>query len=261
MYPLVSAEVPDFNLLRAVNNGMIPRHYMVADPWERLRGYVGIYLNEEIKQEALVRNLNVFTRFLEVAAQCDGEIIKYKNVAQDCGIDQRTVKEYFAILEDTLLGYLIPGFCKTQKRKGVVAPKFYFFDVGIANYLMNRRRLESGSDDFGHAFEHFIIQEIIAYLGYHHIEEKLTYWRTATGYEVDAVIGNGRTAIEIKSSSEVMSRHTRGLKAFSEDFPEARLIIVSLDKYRRKLNGVEVIPVLEFLGDLWSGKILDWKKD
>ncbi len=256
MYPLVSAEVHDFDLLRAVNNGMIPRHYMVSDPWERLRGYIGVYLSEEIKQEALARNLNTFARFLEVAAQCDGEIIKYKNVAQDCGIDQRTVKEYFSILEDTLLGYLIPGFSRTKKRKGVVSPKFYFFDVGIANYLMNRRHLEPGSEDFGHAFEHFVIQEMIAYLGYNHIGDKLTYWRTATGYEVDAIIGDGRLAIEIKSSTEVMSRHTHGLKGFAEDFPQARLIIVSLDKYRRKMNGVEVIPVMDFLNDLWSDKII-----
>ena len=256
MFPLVSAEIPDFDLVRAVNNGMIPRHYMVQNPWERLRGYIGVYLNEEIREEALTRNLQTFSRFLEVAAQCNGEMLVYKNISQDCGIDYRTVKEYFGILEDTLVGYMLSGFRATKKRKALTVPKFYFFDVGVANYLTHRRGMTPGSDDFGHAFEHFIIQELIAYLGYHHSEERLSYWCSSSGYEVDAIIGEGRVAIEIKSTDEAKSRHTRGLKAFGEDFPDARLIIVSLDKYRRKMNDVEVFPVLEFLQNLWKGQIV-----
>lgn len=256
MFPLVSAEIPDFDLIRAVNNGMIPRHYMVQNPQERLRGYIGVYLNEEIREEALSRNLNSFTHFLETAAQCDGEMLVYKNIAQDCGIDYRTVKEYFSILEDTLVGYFIYGFTESKKRKAIAAPKFYLFDVGVANYLCHRQHLQPGSDDFGHAFEHLIIQEIIAYLGYSHSDEKLCYWRTTSGYEVDAVIGNGRVAIEIKSSEEVKSRHTHGLKAFSEDFPNAKLFIVSLDKYKRKLNGIDIIPAMDFLKDLWKGLVI-----
>ncbi|MCR5849270.1 MAG: AAA family ATPase [Bacteroidaceae bacterium] len=256
MYPLVSAEIPDFNLVRAVNNGMIPRHYMVQNPWERLRGYIGVYLSEEIREEALTRNLQTFSRFLEVAARCDGEMLVYKNIAQDCGIDYRTVKEYFTILEDTLVGYLLPAFVATRKRKALSTPKFYLFDVGVANYLRHCRNLTPGSDDFEHAFEHFIIQELIAYIGYNHVEERLSYWRSASGYEVDAVIGEGRLAIEIKSSDEAKSRHTRGLKAFSEEYPDARLIVVSLDKYRRKMNDVEVFPALEFLDNLWKGLIV-----
>lgn len=256
MFPLVSAEIPDFDLLRAVNNGMIPRHYMVQNPWERLRGYIGVYLSEGIREEALTRNLQTFSRFLEVAAQCDGEMLVYKNIAQDCGIDYRTVKEYFAILEDTLVGYFVPAFVATRKRKALSTPKFYLFDVGVANYLRHCRNLTPGSDDFGHAFEHFIIQELIAYIGYNHVEERLSYWRSASGYEVDAVIGEGRLAIEIKSSDEAKSRHTRGLKAFSEEYPDARLIVVSLDKYRRKMNDVEVFPALEFLDNLWKGLIV-----
>ena len=256
MYPLVSAEIPDFDLLRAVNNGMIPRHYTVQNPWERLSGYIGVYLDEEIREEAITRNLQTFSHFLEVAAQTDGELVVYKNIAQDCGIDHRTVKDYFAILEDTLVGYLISGFTRTEKRRAIAAPKFYFFDVGVTNYLRHRRGLVPGTDDFGHAFEHLMVQEIIAFLGYSHSEERLTYWRTASGYEVDAIIGDGRVAIEFKATAEVQSRHTHGLKAFSEERPEAHLVIVSLDKYRRKLNGVDVLPATEFLTDLWQGRII-----
>jgi predicted AAA+ superfamily ATPase len=255
MFPLVSAEIDDFDLIRAVNNGMIPRHYMIENPSRRLQAYIGVYLNEEIRIEAQLRNISSFTRFLEVAAQCDGEIVKYTNIAQDCGVSAVTVKEYFAILEQTLIGYMVPAFTLSKKRRAIGAPKFYYFDVGIVNYLQHRSHLTPGSDGFGHAFEHFIIQEIIAYVGYHHLDERISYWHTTSGYEVDCVIGEGRTAIGIKSSTEVQSRHLKGLRAFNEDFPQSRLIIVSLDANRRTMNGVEVIPALQFLSDLWKGKI------
>lgn len=256
MYPFVSSEIPDFNLIRGINNGMIPRHYMIENPTRRLQAYIGIYLDEEIRMEAQLRNLSSFTRFLEVAAQSCGEIVNYTNIAQDCGVSATTVKEYFNILEQTLIGYMIPAFTLSKKRRAIGAPKFYYFDVGVANYLLHRNNLEPGSADFGHAFEHFLIQELIAYLGYHYSTEKLSYWRTTSGYEVDAIIGEGRIAIEFKSADEVQSKHTKGLKAFSEDFPDSRLIVVSLDKNRRTMNGVEIIPAMDFLGDLWSGQVI-----
>lgn len=256
LFPFVSAEIPDFDIIRAVNNGMIPRHYMVGNPWERFQAYISVYLNEEIREEAISRNLQSFSHFMEVAAQCDGEMVVYKNIAQDCGIDQRTVKSYFEVLEDTLLGFFVPAYTASKKRRAILSPKFYYYDVGIVNYLLGRRNMQPGTEIFGHSFEHFIIQELVAWIGYHKSAEKLSYWRTASGYEVDAVVGDARVAIEIKSCSEVMSRHLKGLKAFSEDFPECRLIVVSFDQYRRKTNGVEIIPVLEFLSDLWDDKIL-----
>lgn len=256
LFPLVSAEIPDFDILKAINNGMIPRHYMANNPWERFRAYVGVYLNEEIREEAISRKLTSFTRFLETAAFSNSEMVVYKNIAQDCGIDHRTVKEYFQILIDTLIGYFVPGFTATKKRRAIAAPKFYFFDVGVANYLSNRKALLPGSEDFGHAFEHFVVLEMIAYLGYSNSDEELSYWRTSSGYEVDAIIGSGRLAIEIKSSSEVSSRHLKGLKAFQEDYPEARAILVSMDKSRRIVNGVEIFPVGEFLKALWNNEIL-----
>jgi predicted AAA+ superfamily ATPase len=256
LYPLVSAEIPDFDIYKAVRYGTLPRHYLVSDPWQRLSAYIGVYLNEEIREEALSRQLKTFARFMEVAAFSNGEIVVYKNVAQDCGIDHRTVKDYFEILVDTLVGYLIPSFTNTKKRRTIQAPKFYYFDVGIANYLRSRRNIQLGSVDFGHAFEHFIIQELIAYLGYNEKEEPLSYWRTSSGYEVDAIIGNGRVAIEIKSVEEIQSRHLKGLKAFKEDFPECRLIAVSFDARPRIASEVEVYPVMDFLKKLWNHEII-----
>ena len=256
LFPFVSAEIPDFDLFRAINNGMIPRHSMVQNPQKRLEAYIGVYLKEEIQEEAVVRQLSSFNRFLDVAAQCDGEMINYTNIAQDCGVSATTIKEYFNILEQTLIGYMVPAFTLSKKRRAITTKKFYYFDVGVVNYLLNRSNLLPGSIDFGHAFEHFMIQEIIAYLSYNEKKEKLSYWRTSNGYEVDAIIGDARVAIEFKSSEEVQSKHTKGLKAFEEDFPDAKKIIVSLDRNKRILNGIEVIPAMEFLQMLWSGNII-----
>ena len=116
LFPLVSAEIPDFDLFHAINNGMIPRHYMSKNPQKRLEAYIGVYLKEEIQEEAVVRQLSSFNRFLDVAAQCDGEMINYTNIAQDCGVSAVTIKEYFNILEQTLIGYMIPAFTLTKKR-------------------------------------------------------------------------------------------------------------------------------------------------
>lgn len=257
LYPLVSAEIPDFDLYKAVNQGMIPRHYLGSENkyWSMLQAYVAVYLREEIKAEAMVRNLSTFTRFLEAAALTDGEMVNYSNIAQDCGIDSKTVAAYFSILEETLIGYMVPAYTKVVKRKIRQAPRFYYFDVGIPNYLLGRRNMTPGSTDFGHAFEHFIIQEIVAYLGYHRKLEKLSYWHTYSDYEVDVVLGDAEVGIEIKSVEEVQSRHLHGLKAFKEEHPDVRMIVVSLDPNPRLFKEVEVWPAKQFLEQLWAGKI------
>jgi len=256
LFPLVSAEIPDFNLIRAANNGMLPRHYTIENAQKRLQAYIGDYLQEEIRAEALIRNLTSFTRFLEVAALTSGEMVNYLNIATDCGVSAPTIKEYFSILEETMIGYMIPAFTEKSKRRVVHAPRFYYFDVGIVNYLLKRKSLQPGSTDFGKAFEHLIIQEIIAYLSYSENDNHLSYWRTSSGFEVDAVIGKAKVAIEIKSSKEVQSKHIKGLKIFKDEFPEVRLIMVSLDANPRLMNGVEVLPAELFLKKLWNGEIV-----
>lgn len=259
LYPLVSAEIEDFDVVRAVNRGLLPTHYMAPNDKQlkkRMQAYISVYLKEEIAAEALVRKLASFNRFMEVAALTDGEMVNYNNIAQDCGVDAKTVKEYFSILEETLVGYMVPAYRKSVKRRLNQSPRFYYFDVSLPNYLLHRYDLQPGSEDFGHAFEHLLVQEIIAYLGYTDSEEALTYWHTYSGYEVDAILGDARVAIEFKSSTEVQSRHLKGLKAFQEEHPGARLIIVSLDVAPRQLNGVEVLPVKQFLHELWEGRIV-----
>lgn len=259
LYPLVSAEVDDFDIIKAVNRGMLPTHYLATSERQvlkRMQAYISVYLKEEIAAEALVRKLASFNRFMEVAALTDGEMVNYNNIAQDCGVDAKTVKEYFAILEETLIGYMVPAFTRTVKRRLNQAPRFYYFDVSLPNYLLHRHDIQPGGADFGHAFEHLMIQELTAFLGYHDSEAVLSYWHTYSGYEVDAVIGDADVAIEFKSVREVQSKHLKGLKAFKEEHPKARLIIVSLDVAPRLFNGVEVMPVNQFLQELWEGRII-----
>ena len=252
LYPLVSAEIPDFDIDRAVNYGTIPPHYLARNPWRLLAAYIDVYLKEEIKEEALVRNLDAFQRFLEVAAPTDGETINNNNIAQECGVHATTVSSYFDILEDTLIGYRIPAYRKVMKRRLVQAPRFYFFDVGVANHLLHRKDMVRGTDEYGHAFEHLVVQEIYAWLHYNHSEESLAYWRTYTGIEVDVVIGDARIAIEIKSVEEVMNKHLKGLKAFGEEHPQSRRMIVSLDRFNRKIGDIECIYVKDFFALLWT---------
>lgn len=256
LFPFVSCEIPDFNIDRAVNNGMIPRHYMKENPTSLLKAYVGVYLREEIQTESLVRNLTGFSRFLEIAAMTDGEIVNYLNIASDCGVSANTVKEYFQILEDTLVGYMIPAFTKKAKRKVVQSPRFYLFDVGVTNYLLGRTNLRRGTTDYGHAFEHVVIQELVAYLNYTDNPNKLSYWRTYTQVEVDVILGDAKVAIEIKSAEEVLPKHLKGLKSFADEHPDCRRIIVSLDRFNRVVDGIEHIYVYDFFKKLWSHDII-----
>lgn len=251
-FPLVSAEIPEFDIDRAVTFGMVPSHYFAKKPKRRLEAYINVYLKEEIKEEALVRNLGAFQRFLEVAAISDSEIVNNKNIAQECGVSTTTVANYFDILEDTLIGYKLPAYTKTVQRRLIQAPKFYFFDVGIANHLLHRNELTRGTMEYGHAFEHLVVQELMAYMHYTHQEERLTYWRTYAGAEVDIVIGDARVAIEIKATEDVQPRHLKGLRSFGEEHPECRRIVVSLDIINRKIGEVENLYVEDFFKLLWT---------
>ena len=257
LYPLVSAEIPDFDLNRALNHGMLPHHYLMENPAMRIQAYIGDYLQQEIVEEAIVRRLDAFTRFLQVAALSNTEVVNYTNIAQECGISSKTVKEYFSILEETLLGFFLPAYTRVVKRRLIQSPKFYFFDVAIPNHLLHRAPLQQGTDIYGHALEHLVIQELRAFLSYRHPFKSMSYWHTLDNkYEVDAVLGEAEVAIEVKSSRNITSHDTRGLKAFAEEYPEAKLYLLSLEDRPRKFNGVEVWPVEKFFKRLWAGNVI-----
>ena len=256
LFPLVSAEIPDFDIERAVQNGMIPRHYMVANARNRMRAYIDLDVKEEIIEEALVQNVDEFIRFMEVAAIMDGEILNYENVASDCGVSANTVKAYYKILVDTLLGFEVPAYRKVIKRKLYKSPRFYYFDIGIANHLTKRYQLAPKTPEYGHAFEHLIIQEIVAYLAYTNSDEELTYWHTYENIEVDAIIGDARVAIEIKSTDHVDHDDKKGIMEFAKEHPNAKQILVSRDRISRRSGNVDLYYVTDFFKALWAGEII-----
>ncbi len=256
LYPLIYKEIPDFDLVRALNHGLLPRHYLSAKPEKLISAYIGSYLRDEIMAEAKIRNIVSFSRFLEVAAFSNGEIVNYTNVAAECGVSAPTIREYFQILEDTLTGRFLPSFQKRPKRRVIRAPKFYYFDIGMANYLLKRKSIEPGGEIFGKVFEHFIYHEIYTYASYSGLLFPLSYWRTTSQIEIDFVLGDHEVAIEVKSTQQVNSRHLKGLKSFAEEYKVKKLILVSTDPFPRKIGNIMILPWNIFLDRLWAGEII-----
>lgn len=252
---LTSAELgTDFDIHRIVNYGFLPRPYLDPEPGELLESYLADYLKEEIAAEGLVRNLPIFADFLEAAALSDTEMVRFSNLAQDCGVSNPTVKAYYGILEDTLLGRWLPAWRKRPKRRVARTPKFYFSDVGVVNRLARRGELMPGSELFGKAFENWLFHELSAYLAYARSEERLSYWRLSGGTEVDFVIGDMRIAIEAKAAVRIGSRHLKGLRTLAQDHPEVRRrLVVCLEPRAMKTDdGIEILPVRHFLDELWT---------
>lgn len=255
LHPLVFAEVGPGRLLERLNRGGLPSVLDSPAPAEDLRAYVGTYLQEEIRAEGLTRSIENFSRFLATAATCNGEQVNYTAVGSDSGVPPRTVREFFQILEDTLLGHQLLPYTKTIKRKPVATAKFYFFDVGVANALLRRTEIAPGSEAFGRALEHLVFLELRAFLDYNRLDKPLTYWRSRSGMEVDFVVGDD-VAIEVKAKSRVTSRDHTGLRALGDEVSLARRVVVCTESRRRVEDGVEVLPVEEFFADLWAGKIV-----
>lgn len=256
LYPLIFNEIPQFNLLKALNNGLLPRHYLAVNPKKLLSAYIGSYLTDEIALEARIRNVAAFSQFLEKAAFSNGEMLNYSNIAADCGVSMPTVKEYFQILADTLIGRYVPSFQKKPKRRVIQAPKFYLFDIGIANYLIKRGEIQTGGEAFGKAFEHFIYQELVAHCNYSDLHYQIYYWRTASQFEVDFILGDCNVALEIKATDNIQPRHLRGLLAFSEEYQTKHSIVVCTEPYPRKIGNIIVLPWQIFLEKLWAGELI-----
>ena len=254
LFPLVTHEIPGYDLIRLLNYGAIPSIYESKYPEEDLEAYVGNYLKEEIQAEGLVRKVENFSRFLQIASLSNAELVNFANIASDAAVPARTVAEYFAILEDTLLGYLLEPFAKSKKRKAITTAKFYFFDVGVCNTLAGRKMIKPKTELFGKALEHFIFTELKAYLTYRNDSRSLQFWRSKSGFEVDFLIGD-ETAIEVKTTEMVTEKHCAGLNALSEEIKLRKRIIVSMDLHPRKIKNVDVIPVNDFLPMLWNDDV------
>lgn len=250
LHPLTYRELGNrFSLLRAVQRGLLPSIYFSDDPRADLEAYVGSYLQQEVVAEGATRNVPAFSRFLRVAALCNGTIVNFTNVSNDAQVARTTVYEYFEILKDTLVLHELPAWRKSKKRKPLASSKYYFFDVGVLGALQNRD-FRPGTPEFGEAFETYIMHELRSYSDYVS-RETLSYWRSTSGFEVDFIIGD-HTAVEIKAKENLSPHDVKSLRALAEERRLKRYLCVGLEPRMRKLEGVIVLPFREFLEALWS---------
>jgi predicted AAA+ superfamily ATPase len=257
MHPLVSTEVADLDLLRSLNRGMIPMHFMQEEYRKSLQSYVRDYLKEEVFDEGLTRNIPAFSRFFDAMGYSHGELTNYANIARDCGIDAKTVKEYYQILVDTLLGTMIEPFKKRQDRNVIIrAGKFYLFDVGVAGAITHRQITQEKGEQFGRALEHFILMEILAHRAYRELPYNVNFWRTKSGLEVDFILGQGEVAIEVKETNRVDNADLRSLKTFIQDYRPARAFVVCNERAPRMHEDILILPWRDFLRVLWSGEVI-----
>ena len=262
-YPLTFAEIPQFDLLKALNNGLLPSHCQATtdEITLLLEAYITNYLNEEIREEGLVRHLPDFARFLDSIAFSNTEQVNYSNITRDCSVSAKTVESYYQILIDTLIGTLITPFQKKRKRDIITkTPKFYLFDTGVGNYLSKRSINTLKGSAAGSVFEQYIFMELTAYINLYKKREDITYWRTKTGLEVDFVIGDDHTAIEVKISQTVHKKELHDLIAFCEEHQPKKAIVVSQDARARMLTindncQILILPWKDFLTQPWAHEI------
>ena len=259
-FPFLYPEMPDYSLEKILNRGTIPSHYLSSDYKKHLTAYVHDYLTLEIQQEGLVRNFPAFQHFLEVAAFSSGELVNYANIARESGVNEKTIKGYFDILEYSLVGWRLPPFSHKHKR-GIIfkAPKFYFFDIGLTNILKQNIPNYQFMETQGHILESYIFQELNAYRLLQEKEMSLNFWRTTTGLEVDFIL-NKNIAIEVKTTSNIHPSHLKGLIAFAEEHQPDHLVVVCNEQTPRLITHkgfkIKILNVKSFLERLWKNDFL-----
>ena len=254
LHPLTSREIPGFDLERYLRFGGLPSVYGAEEPEEELSAYIQTYLTQEIQAEASVRRLPPFSRFLTGAALANGRTLNFAALAGDAEVPASTIREYYGLLEDTLLGFALEPWRRSRTRKAVATAKFYFFDVGVAHALAGTRALDRNSDLYGRSFEHWLGVEMRAFLSYSRLREPLGFWRSVHGYEVDFVVGE-RVAVEAKASRRVGKEDLRGLRALKEEKVFRRLLLVSQDPIESVRDGIRCVHWKTFLDELWSGRL------
>jgi predicted AAA+ superfamily ATPase len=246
MHPLIAAELgKDFNLDYSLNFGHLPSVYSEENPSDYLAGYVQTYLREEIQQEGLTRNLQVFAKFLEAASFSQASTLNITDVARDCNANRKLVESYFYILEDLLIGHRVPVFSKRAKRRMAAHPKFFLFDVGIYRAIRPKGPLDRPEEIDGAALETLLFQEIratndLSGFGYH-----LYYWRTSNKLEVDFILygEKGLIGIEVKRAANIRNKELSGLKAFKKDYPMASLYMFYGGDKEVEISGIRLLPM------------------
>lgn len=248
LHPLTYDELGDyFSIERVLEFGTIPKIYdlIIGNKFDlvksHLKSYFTTYIKEEIQAEALTRNIGAFQRFINIAAQSNGQVIEFANISRDCSVPASTVKEYYQILEDTLLGFFLWPYDKSERKKA--RPKFYFFDPGVVRAVQNRLNDPPMPMELGFLFENWFIAELIRVRDYHKKEHQFSFWRYKNN-EIDVIISAGKgpiLSIECKAGKTDMKSST--LKAYKDRFPGVPLIIASLkDKMARRVGDIEIFP-------------------
>lgn len=254
-HPFSAEELGEaFDLNRALKYGQLPPLLTVESPREFLDTYVGMYLKEEVMQEALVRRLDQFAKFMEVAAYSQGQILSVLSVASDLGVSRNTAESYFQILEDLLLAVRLPVFQKRAKRKITTHPKFYYFDVGVYRALRRVGPLDPVEEIEGAAIESLVFQELRACIDNHSIDAELYFYRTQSKTEIDFVVYGAAifVAIEVKRSSRIQKKDLDPLREFAADYPKAKLLMIYLGEEERVTEeGIRLIPLAKALPQLF----------
>lgn len=255
LFPLTWKEIPKFSLSKYLMFGGLPHVWLSEFPSEELDAYTNVYLQQEILQEGVIRNLAPFVRFLKTAALCCGELINFASIGSDAEVSASTVRSHMQVLLDTLVGFYLEPWKKSKKRKAIQTAKFYYFDTGVTNFLAGIETIDRHSDLFGKRFEQFILMELRAYLSYSRKKHVLQFWRSTHGEEVDVLIG-GEVALEIKASNKVTERHTSGLRAIQEEKHFKRYFLISHDKIETVSGNIHALYWESFLKRLWDGEIV-----
>lgn len=259
MFPLVTAEIDDadMDLLTILNRGLIPDHFTQAQYRRSLTAYVQDYLKEEVFDEGLTRNIPAFSRFFDAMGYTQGELTNFSNIARECGVSSHTVKEYYQILSDTLLGTMVAPFKRRQGRQVITkASKFYLFDVGVAGALTKRHLEDARGPIFGQAFEHFIFTELMAHASYTTSNYNINFWRTKAGLEVDFVLGDGEVALEVKGTSQVNNQVLKPMRVFMDEYAPKKALVVCNEPVERVVGSIRIMPWKVFLESLWAGNVI-----
>jgi predicted AAA+ superfamily ATPase len=251
LYPLTHRELgEDFELDRILAYGSLPKVFSCSDDTERedfLTSYGLTYLNEEVWAEHLIQDLDPFRKFLEIAAQSNGKVVNFANIARDVGAHEKTVKKYFQILEDTLLGFFLEPYHRSLRKRQISSPKFFLFDTGVKRALERtlRQELVPSTAVFGSAFEHLVISEAIRLNDYNQRDFKFSYFLSKDGGEIDLVIdrpGRPTALVEIKSSHRTDEFKTRYLRSLAPSLEQSESFCLSLDPHERTQDGVNYLP-------------------
>lgn len=255
LFPLVYPEIPEFDLDRMLRYGGLPQVWLSDEPEEELSAYAQTYLTEEIQAEGFVRKIPQFARFLKVAALSNGNLINFAAIGSDAAVSASTVREYFSILNDTLVGFTVEPWVHSRKRKAIQTAKFYFFDTGVTHTLAGTESLDRNSDLYGKSFEQWIGMELRAYTSYRRLRKPLCYWRSVNGQEVDFLVGES-LAVEVKSAARVQRRDLAGLLALGEERIFKNLVLVSQDRSDHETLGIRCLHWKTFLRELWNDKLI-----